>query len=325
MFAQMRRVIPRAVLMGLCVLWESGLPETAVAAPAAVPLSESYMLHSKESGRDYRISIAMPIGVARNTSARLPVVYVLDADELFGLATDTVRLLEDCGSIPPSLVVGIGYPIQSFDQAMEPRSTDFTPLPDPAYERLVSELSGGKRSVVTGGAAAFLRFLRNELKPRIASTYPVNPNDATLAGHSLGGLFGLYALFEAPDTFLRYVIGSPCLLCGDLEMFRRELAYAESRRDLQARLYLNVGNEEADLQRILNVPPAMSAAERRYLEATGHPDSVALFRKFVRQLESRRFPGLRMQAVVEPGEGHDTIPPLMFSRGLRAVFSETQH
>lgn len=321
-----RRRAALSGLLGLGVLLLLGGPGVArpqVPAPpaATVPQSDAYLLHSRHTGRDYRISVARPLGAATAPGARVPVAYLLDADELFGVTADTARLLADDGEIPGLLVVGIGYPIRSFDEAMEPRSTDFTPVVDGPYERLVAELTGGQRRVTTGGAAAFLQFIREELKPFIAARYAVDPADTAIIGHSLGGLFGLYALFQSPGTFDRYVIGSPCLLCGDRDLPRREAAYAASHRDLRARLYMNVGADEADLRSILNVPAAQHAAEARYLSATGNPDSVALFRQFAAQLGDRRFPSLQLDAVIEAGEGHESLPPILISRGLRAVYA----
>lgn len=307
-------------LIALAVASGAYAKERSVPA-VTVALSDSYILHSMITGRDYRVSVARPIGVPRNSLRKLPVVYVLDADELFGLTTDTARLLEDDGAVPPLLVVGIGYPIDSFAEAMGPRSTDFTPVTDRAFEQLVNELTGGKRHVTTGGAAAFLRFVREELIPFIAAHYSVNDADAAIVGHSLGGLFGLYVLFHEPTTFQRYVIGSPCLLCGDRDLFKLEASYARVHKDLVAHVYMDVGTGEADLRKILNLPPTMHAAEQRYLDAIGNPNSVALFRSFVRRLQNRHYPGLQLTAAVEPGEDHESLPPILVSRGLRAVYS----
>lgn len=312
------RGFPAAVL---CLL--SATPavraEVADVRGAVLPLTETYIQHSVVSGRDYRISVARPL--VEQAAHKYPVVYVLDADELFGLATDTARLLEDDDEIPPVLVVGIGYPIRRFADAMEPRTTDFTVAVDKPYEQLVNDLTGGRRRVVTGGAPAFLRFIREELKPFIASHYPVDPNDATIVGHSLGGLFGLYVLFDSTDTFGRYVIGSPCLRCGDSDLIKREAQYARDHRDLDARLYMDIGSNEADIRRVLNIAPAMREAENRYLKAVGSSDGVAIFKEFTAHLRSRHYGGLHEHTVVEIGEGHASLPPILLSRGLRSVFS----
>jgi uncharacterized protein len=317
---QVPRLFGIFALLSLTAMGAAGA-DAAHPPPAVLPLTETYLLHSAASGRDYRISVALPIPAPITATQKLPVIYVLDADEIFGLAADTVRLFTDSGAIPAVLVVGVGYPIRSFEEAMEPRSTDFTPTVDRPYEQLVEELTGGKRRVVTGGAEAFLRFIREELKPFVATHYPADPTEATIVGHSLGGLFGLYVLLQEPDTFKRYLIGSPCLMCGNSDLFKREARYAAAHKDLTAQVYMDVGTEEADLRKILNIPPEMHAAERRYLDATGHPDSVALFRKFVQRLKSRHYPSLRLHTVIEAGEGHESVPPILVSRGLRALYA----
>jgi predicted alpha/beta superfamily hydrolase len=68
------------------------------------------------------------------------------------------------------------------------RARDFTP----------TRTSGDPNS---GGAPAFLDFLEHELIPFIDRTYRTNTSDRGLLGHSLGGLFALYALEQRPRCF----------------------------------------------------------------------------------------------------------------------------
>ena len=72
----------------------------------------------------------------------------------------------------------------------------------------IPQAPGAKKN---GGAANFLRFIREELQPFIDKEYPTIPSDRGYFGDSLGGLFGLYALFNEPETFNRYIIGSPSI------------------------------------------------------------------------------------------------------------------
>jgi pimeloyl-ACP methyl ester carboxylesterase len=55
------------------------------------------------------------------------------------------------------------------------------------------------RPVKTGGGGKFLSFLKQELIPLIDQTYRADPNGRVLVGHSYGGLFALYALFERDE------------------------------------------------------------------------------------------------------------------------------
>jgi hypothetical protein len=66
-------------------------------------------------------------------------------------------------------------------------------------------------------------------------------------GHSYGGLFGLFALFEAPGLFDSLIIGSPTLTYGNRFAFRQEEAFAQAHRKFPASVYLYVGELEEGL------------------------------------------------------------------------------
>ena len=60
-----------------------------------------------------------------------------------------------------------------------------------------------------------LRFITDDLMPYLCETYNINCADSTLLGHSMGGVFSHYALFNADSyenqPFGRYIIGSPAM------------------------------------------------------------------------------------------------------------------
>jgi hypothetical protein len=60
----------------------------------------------------------------------------------------------------------------------------------------------------SGGADKFLGFIKNELIPYINKQYPSN-GDNTLWGHSLSGMFVLYALVKEPMLFKSYIALDP--------------------------------------------------------------------------------------------------------------------
>ena len=105
------------------------------------------------------------------------------------------------------LVVGIGYPVALLRQALGPRCRDLTPTVTAAMR------DGAGAVLPSGGAAAFLAFVVDELQPWVASRFPVG-TDAVYAGHSLGGLFGAFTMFERPATFRGYASGEPVDLVG---------------------------------------------------------------------------------------------------------------
>jgi len=125
--------------------------------------------------------------------------------------------------VPPAFLVGVDYPFDDYDTYKALRTRDFVPPASP----------GG-----TGGAAAFLRFLREELKPLIDAKYHTQADDATLVGHSLGGLFALYALFQEPAVFQRYIVGSPSIFWNGKAILTEAASFARTHTDLSAHVFM---------------------------------------------------------------------------------------
>lgn len=131
----------------------------------------------------------------------------------------------------------------------------------------------------------------------MASNYRVVENDCALMGDSLGGLFALYVLFHHPDTFQRYLIGSPSFYYDDRVTFRFEGEFATEHSDLPAKVFMAVGGLEGD--------------ER--LSAMSEMETL---------LRSRRYPGLSLEMVVFEDENHFSVVPAIVSRGLRFLFGQ---
>jgi predicted alpha/beta superfamily hydrolase len=70
------------------------------------------------------------------------------------------------------------------------------------------------------------------------------PDQRTYFGTSLGGLFGTYVLFTAPELFSNYIIGSPSFWYDDGIMFQFEKRFTEDHADLSARVFYAVGELE---------------------------------------------------------------------------------
>lgn len=227
--------------------------------PVTILGSELRLMDSRHTGRAYRITVSLPLGYAASPGEvwpfdkipdQWPVVYVLDANWYFGMVTDIIRPMAWCGSTTDAIVVGIGYaedndPIAAFRESFTRRDADLTPVRDSDVEKSMSEQH--QRPVPNGDAANFLKFIRDELMPRVESDYRADPARRILVGHSYGGLFGVFALFEAPDLFDTLIIGSPTLTYGKRFMFQREQDFAKEHKKLPAKVYLYVGEYEEDL------------------------------------------------------------------------------
>jgi hypothetical protein len=276
--------------------------------PASLLGTRSYSLAARHIDQTFLIDVCRP---ARRTAAgqRVPVVYVLDGNGAFGLTAQTAQMLQ-LGEDPiaPMLIVGVGYRFDRSNavraQHVAARTRDFTPTADDAWlavQRAAMQAQGMDAETSAGGAPAFLRFLTEELKPFIAERFPeADPDDQTLIGMSLGGLFALYTLFEQPSAFRRYIVVSPAVWWDQRMIFRHEAALAARTKDLGVDVFLAVGAmEEAD-----GAP---------YWPVSGLAELAAC-------LSGRDYPGLRLTHHVFPGEHHMSVLPGAVSRGLRTVF-----
>jgi predicted alpha/beta superfamily hydrolase len=123
-------------------------------------------------------------------------------------------------------------------------------------------------------------------------------------GISYGGLFGLYVLFHHPDTFNRYVIGSPAIHHDNRVTLAYESKYAASHDDLPARVFMSVG--------------ALEELDDPFIEPSFR--FVSNMRELAKILQERGYPGLHLTTHVFEDETHVSVVPATFSRGLRVVF-----
>ena len=153
-------------------------------------LYDIYQQNQQFNGKTFRIFVAKP---KASSAQPLPVLYTLDANAQFPLAVNAV----DANKTLP-LIVGIGYDTDKA-YAIELRTRDYTPA------------GQGEEFAKGGQAADFLQFIRQQLKPWVEENYAIDRQNQYFFGHSFGGLFGLYVLFNAPDLFQYYTIASPSL------------------------------------------------------------------------------------------------------------------
>jgi hypothetical protein len=280
--------------------------------PATVLASQVQMMKSKHTGRKYRISICLPYAYFKSRLKtwpfaeplkKWPVVYLTDANWYFGMVTDIIRPMAWCGSTTDAIIVGIGYPEdkdpqETWREAVARRGYDFTPVRDEGYEKENGELV--QRPSPTGGAGDFLNFIKHELVPVIEKDFRADSKKRVLVGHSLGGLFAAFALFEEPGLFDAYIIGSPALSYGDKFTFNREELFAKRRKKLAAKVHLWAGErEEASADTILS-------------------DTI----RFGAILESRKYKGLALVKQIFTNQNHCEVIAPGFQAGLKMALEK---
>ena len=174
--------------------------------PVVLHGTETHVVHSDIMDFDFEISIQPP---PIEIPQPLPVVYSTDANLGFGFAADMTTMLLMGGEIPPVLTVGIGHPVGA-DLAFvtSRRMYDFSPTSDEFQLGQLSASALTESEVEGGGAPLFVRFMQEELWAWVSDRYNVS-DDRTYVGDSMGGLFGIYTLFNHHGFFKRYVLGSP--------------------------------------------------------------------------------------------------------------------
>ncbi len=261
-------------------------PEDSV----TLPDTDVRVFKSKITGRKYRIYVSLPMGYSAEAAGPegYPVVYLLDGNWHFPTTMGIARFLSPSGELPDMIIVGIGYPTDDDAELETLRQTDLLP---------------------GVGADPFLAFIQEELMPYIDRTYLTNPQDRTLVGHSYGGLFTLYALFTATDTFQRYIALSPALFYhpdwnGQRLIFDLEEAYAGGHGALPVELFLSVGETELEELSWGNVTLWM----------------VSNLIEFNDVLESREYEGLALEMRIVDEAFHCAALPIGVTYGLMAVF-----
>ena len=253
--------------------------QPVAAQRVTVPGSEVRTMKSTSTGRNYDLYIHKPVDFDKNKDKKYPVLYLLDGQWDFKLLDSVVGGLVYDKWMPDIVVVGITYSGDHPDYDAL-RAMDYTPSP--------AEPKG------SGDGPKFLNFIRTELIPFMERDYRGDSTRRVLGGHSLGGLFTLYAMFTDPSLFWGYLAGSPAIPWGNDFLVKQEADFAAKRKDLPARLYLAVGGAEP------LVTPGVS---------------------FVRTLAARNYTGLHWDGRVIEGERHSGVKPEFYNRGLRFLFS----
>ncbi|MCZ8519584.1 MULTISPECIES: alpha/beta hydrolase [Paenibacillus] len=261
-----------------------------------LPGTKQFLLHTEDREQSYRIMVASPPQAPPPQG--YPVMYVLDANALFGTIVEAMlvqsRRPEKTG-VHPAVIVGIGYP---HDEPFDPsRFYDFTmPTPSEVLSALPVRRPG-QELPRTGGADKLRSFIEHILKPRIEQDYPINRSRQSVMGHSLGGLFVLQTLLTQPHTFQSYIAGSPSI------HWNKSLI-AEQVKQLSARLPL--------ISPPLNLLITVGELER------DHPSRMCdNARELYERLSRLSFKGLHTGFHEFEGEGHVSVLPGMVSRGLR--------
>ncbi len=283
------------LMLGLAgTLLSAGVSRSAAQTPLALDqivwggsVEPSRLVRPKGWQWEHEVRIWLP-PTYRSSTRTYPTLWVSDnALEVVQAALTGAGF----GRSPELIVVAVGPPRGTTVAEFQRRRTyDFM-----AAKSVMGPMFAAIPDSGMGGANGFLDFLVNQLRPLLAKEYRMDPTDHGYAGHSGGAQFGLYVLFNRPESFTKYLISSPAAHQVWLDM---EDAWFRKHKDLKARVFLSIGEAEA-------AHPLWSAAE-----------IGSAFALVAQRLATRKYPSMELATRVFPGEDHLTVLPVAYTHGL---------
>lgn len=168
---------------------------------------------------------------------------------------------------------------------------------DGVYARGKDLVYPGKGVQEPAEADKFFQFLKTELIPSVEANYKCDTTKRVLFGHSLGGLFTLYALFDNASNpiFKKYIAASCSIGMGsDNYVFEKESEVATQINDLPVTLFIGSGT---------------------YVES-----SPAMHQEFYKRIKARGYPNFKVGFGLYP-EQHGTDVYPIFLDGIQFVFN----
>jgi len=184
----MNRLTIALWLMIGSLLPATGVVADTVGAGHELPGSFSHEFTSTIIGDSFSVVVSVPFNYAR-TDRKYPLMFALDGDGMFGMASDIPKLLSFEGKVPPMIVATVVY--GSMQKWFQKRARDFHSK--------------------DGGAEKFLMAVRDEIIPFLEANYRIDAADRALYGHSSAGLFAVYTAVKEPQLFNRVLATSPSL------------------------------------------------------------------------------------------------------------------
>lgn len=218
-------------------------------------------IYDKEIDDTFVVHLSLP----PNYSPQKKYPMVLMTDGVWRLSDHPeLRTLMKNGKIEDVILVSVGYP-NSYDYTTI-RERDLVQKPD-----------------------YYLHFLVDNLVPYLSEQYSIDSKKLTLTGHSYGGYWGFFALFNSDtigkSTFANYYIGSPSFQAsntefGFIEDF--EKAYYLRKKELNCNVYVSVGKDEGET-------------------------FINPITRFVNLLSERKYTGLNCTYDIIEGYDHNTV------------------
>lgn len=247
--------------------------------------TENFTLTSVEVEDEFTIYVYLPPNYPQSNT-QYPLIIGTDGDNEFENMAGIISQEINNNNIPPSIFVGIGYGSESDND--KKRNRDYTP-----------SMTEGIEDFETGGAENFYDFIRKELIPLLETNYSIDTtNNKTLMGHSYGGLFTLFAMFQNVDTnpFNKFIPVASSFWYDSGIIFEFEEAYAQGNNDFEASIYTSMGALEGGVM-------------------------IASFEELNERIKNRNYPSLMYKSELLEQYGHSRSDFISYKNGLEYVFN----
>lgn len=254
-------------------------------------------IHMNSLKRDRMIRVYLPKSYPESTIS-YPVLYMHDGQNLykdeeavFGTSWGVTEVL-DRNSLD-LIVVGIDSPSHGWR-----RFNEYGPWEN---RDLGDSLCGSPR-ILGGEGDRYVKFIAEQLKPWIDEQYRTHPEDAAMAGSSMGGLISTYAACRYPHIFRRIASLSSAYWFNQKEI---EALIDESDLSAIDKFYLDVGTHESTGDII---------TPRHYVEA-----GKAVYNRLKTKVGNLRF------QLVEGGIHHESAWRSRFPEVLQYLYGKLEN
>lgn len=217
-------------------------------------------VHPLKDNPSRHIQVYLPPTYLENTEARFPVLYMTDAQIVFGtsnpaedtapvavayfgdmLIDETMDAASETGAIAEVIIVGVDTPIVSGTDPLHDRVLEMTPTvitKDPTG----AAVPAGS----TGEGPQFMEMIVSELKPKVDADLRTIPGRDTtfMSGASLGGLMSLYAGEVHGDVFGGGIVSFSGSAWWDDTYIVKLVQKNPKGPNLPAKIYADVGDQE---------------------------------------------------------------------------------
>ena len=219
----MKPVFPVLIYLLFHSLIAGAQPDSSTNVPFTI--GEIHSFRSQILGEKRILNIVLPGQYDKQKA--YPVIYLLDGsvNEDIIHISGLVQFFNMMFQMPGFIVVGI---------ANTDRKRDFT------FPTSLKDLK--EKYPTTGGSAAFITFIENEVQPYINSNFKTT-GIRYLVGQSLGGLLATEILLKKPWLFSHYFIISPSLWWNNESLLDESKSLLQKQPDTDLYVYVSVGSE----------------------------------------------------------------------------------